>query len=216
MAGGGGDRSGSRKVDLKQLDCYRATRGTFRVLDVPDLRHLAIQGHGDPDGEEYAAALAALYPVAYAVKFASKVDLGRDYVVMPLEGLWWADDMDAFTSARDRTRWDWLLLTVVPDWVDDSLVEAAALRVRAKKGVPARLDDVSLQTLSEGRCVQTLHVGSYDDETEVLRRLHEEYVPQNGLRLTGRHHEIYLSDPRRVAPEKLRTVLRQPVAEVLA
>jgi hypothetical protein len=192
VAGGGGDRTGSGKVDLKQLDCYRATRGAFRVLDVPDLRHLAIQGHGDPNGEEYAAALAALYPVAYAVKFASKVDLGRDYVVMPLEGLWWADDMDAFTSARDKARWDWLLLTVVPDWVDDDLVEAATARVRAKKDVPARLDDVS------------------------LRLLHEEYLPRNALQPTGRHHEIYLSDPRRVAPQRLRTVLRQPVAEVAA
>lgn len=213
MATAGGNGSG--KVDLKQLDCYRATRGRFRVLDVPDLRHLAIRGHGDPNGPAFATALASLYPVAYGVKFASKQQLGRDYVVMPLEGLWWADDMDTFTAARDKTRWDWLLLTVVPDWVDDALVADAVARVRAKPEVPERLDDVVLGTLSEGRCVQTLHVGSFDDEAEVLRELHDEFVPANGLRLTGRHHEIYLSDRRRVAPEKLRTVLRQPV-EVVA
>lgn len=209
MAGGGG--GSSDKVDLKRLDCYRAQRGRFRVLDVPDLRHLAVRGHGDPNGPAFAEALAALYPVAYALKFASKQQLGRDYVVMPLEGLWWAEDMDAFTSARDKARWDWELLTVVPDWVDDDLLAGAVARLRTKAEVPARLEDVTLQTLSEGRCVQTLHVGSYDDETEVLRELHEEFVPAHGLRLTGRHHEIYLSDRRRVAPERLRTILRQPV-----
>jgi hypothetical protein len=212
MAGSAGNGTGSDKVDLKKLDCYRAERDEFRVLDVPDLRHLAIQGHGDPNGDEYATALAALYPLAYAVKFASKVEVGRDYVVMPLEGLWWADDMQAFTAARDKSQWDWLLLTVVPDWVDDDLVATARERVRAKDDVPARLDDVSLQTLAEGRCVQTLHVGSYDDEADVLRRMHEEFLPHHGLRMTGRHHEVYLSDPRRVAPERLRTLLRQPVA----
>lgn len=206
-----GAATGSDKVDLKKLDCYRAPRGRFRVLDVPDLRHLAIQGHGDPNGVEFATALASLYPVAYALKFASKQQLGRDYVVMPLEGLWWADDMDAFTSARDKSRWDWLLLTVVPDWVDDDLLADAVARLRGKKEVPERLDDVTLRTLSEGRCVQTLHVGSYDDEAQVLRRLHEELVPGEGLRMSGRHHEIYLSDRRRVAPAKLRTILRQPV-----
>lgn len=207
--------NGSSKVDLKQLDCYRATRGRFRVLDVPDLRHLAVRGHGDPNGPGFATALAALYPVAYAVKFASKQQLGRDYVVMPLEGLWWADDMDTFTIGRDKNRWEWLLLSVVPDWVDDALVADAVARVRAKPDVPGRLDDVALGTLSEGRCVQTLHVGSFDDEAGVLRELHEEFVPANGLRMTGRHHEIYLSDRRRVAPERLRTILRQPV-EVVA
>lgn len=203
--------NGPEKVDLRSLDCYRAPCGRFREVEVPDLRHLAIEGHGDPNGKEFAQALETLYPVAYTLKFASKA-AGRDYAVMPLEGLWWADDMDAFTSARDTSQWDWLLLVVVPDWIDDDAFAAAVATVRERKG-PRRIEDLRLQTLSEGRCVQTLHVGSFDDETEVLRRLHEEYLPGNGLRMTGRHHEIYLSDPRRTAPQNLRTILRQPVAE---
>lgn len=200
------------KTDLKKtLDAYRAQRGRFRLLDVPDQRYLMLDGHGDPNTPAFAEAVETLYPVAYALKFASKQDLGRDFVVMPLEGLWWASDMDSFTVARDKSHWDWTLLILQPDWVGPELFAAAVERVRARRG-PARLGEVRLETLSEGRCVQTLHVGSFDDEAEVLARIHDEFVPGNGLRLTGRHHEIYLSDFRRVAPERRRTILRQPVA----
>lgn len=200
------------KVDLKKgLDCYRAKRGQFRIVDVPDLQYLMVDGHGDPNtSPAFTEAVEALYPLAYTVKFASKRDLGRDYVVMPLEGLWWSDDMDSFTAARDKSRWDWTLMIMLPDWIDDGMFAAAADQVRAK-GRPARIDDVRLERLSEGRCVQTLHVGAFDDEAEVLARMHDEFIPGNGLRMTGRHHEIYLSDTRRVAPEKQRTILRQPV-----
>lgn len=206
----------SEKTDFtKTLDGYRAQRGTFRLVDVPEMQYLMIDGHGDPNtAPEFAEAVAALYPVAYTLKFASKRELGRDYVVPPLEGLWRADDMDSFTVARDKSRWDWTLLLMVPDWIDHDRYSAAAEQVRAKKDRPARLDDVRLETLSEGRCVQTLHVGSYDDEAPVLAQLHHEFIPDSGLRMTGTHHEIYLSDRRRVAPEKMRTILRQPVATV--
>ena len=202
------------KVDHKKtLDAYRAERDQFRIVDVPELRYLAVDGHGDPNtSPAFAEAVEALYPVAYTLKFASKRELGRDYVVMPLEGLWWADDMDAFTAARDKSRWDWTLLIMVPDWTDRQMFDAAVAQVRAKGG-PARLGDVRLETLAEGRCVQTLHVGSFDAEAETLARMHDEYIPANGLRRTGRHHEIYLSDFRKVAPEKQRTILRQPVAD---
>lgn len=200
------------KVDLKRtLDSYRAKAGEFRVLDLPPLRYLAVDGHGDPNtSAEYAAALEALYPVAYAVKFASKRDLGRDYVVPPLEGLWWADDMAVFTSARDKALWDWSMLLLVPDWVPDAVVAQAVEQVRTKRA-PTRLDDVRLETLEEGSCVQTLHVGSYDDEADVLAELHDRVIPEAGFRMTGRHHEVYLSDPRRTDPARLRTILRQPV-----
>lgn len=190
------------KDDLKKsLDSYRARRGQFRILDVPARRYLMADGHGDPNSSPaFTEAVEALYPVAYALKFTSKRDLGRDYVVPPLEGLWWAQDMAAFTSARDKSRWDWTLLLLVPDWVGDELVEhAIGSRVR-------------LETLTEGRCVQTLHVGTFDDEAPVLARMHDEFIPENGLRPVGTHHEIYLSDVRRTAPEKRRTILRQPVA----
>ncbi|MDG4808754.1 GyrI-like domain-containing protein [Micromonospora sp. WMMD1120] len=200
------------KVDFRRtLDAYRAQRGRFRLVDVPDMRYLMVDGHGDPNtAPAFTEAIETLYPVAYTLKFASKRDLGRDYVVPPLEGLWWAEDMTSFTTARDKSLWNWTLLLMVPDWIDESMVAAAVGQAGAKRR-PARLDDVRVQTLSEGRCVQTLHIGSFDDETAVLAHLHDEFIPGNGLRMSGRHHEIYLSDFRRVAPDRRRTILRQPV-----
>lgn len=200
------------KTDFKkELDAYQAKRGQFRVLDVPTMQFLMVDGHGDPNtAPEYAQALEALYPLAYKLKFASKRELGRDYVVMPLEGLWWADNMDSFTTGRNKSQWDWTMMIMVPDWIDAAMLAEARDQVSAKDR-PARLDDVRLETLTEGWCVQTLHVGSYDDEAPLLDRMHNEFIPEQGLRMTGKHHEIYLGDPRKVAPEKLRTILRQPV-----
>lgn len=195
----------------KTLDSYRATRGRFRVLDLSERQYLMIDGHGDPNtAPAYREALEALYPVAYTLKFASKTELDLDYVVPPLEGLWWADDMDAFTTRRDKSLWSWTMLLFVPEWIDQSRFAAAVEAVRAKSD-PTRLDEVRLEPLTEGRCVQTLHVGSFDDEGPVLERMHDEFIPSQGLRRSGKHHEIYFSDVRRVAPEKWRTILRQPV-----
>ncbi|MEV1330377.1 GyrI-like domain-containing protein [Micromonospora costi] len=204
------------KTDFKKtLDAYQARQGRFRVVDVPDMRYLMIDGHGDPDtSPAFTEAVEALYPVAYKLKFASKRDLGRDYVVPPLEGLWWAEDMAAFTVARDKSRWDWTLMLMVPDWIDQAMVTTAVEQTRARRQ-PARLDEVRLETLSEGRCVQTLHVGSFDDEADVLAHLHHQVIPDHGFRMAGTHHEIYLSDLRKVAPEKQRTILRQPVTTEL-
>ena len=201
------------KIDFKrELDAYQARRGRFRIVQVPEMQYLMIDGHGDPNtSPAFGKAVAALYPVAYKLKFASKRDLGRDYVVMPLEGLWWAENMDAFTVSRDKSRWDWTLMIMVPDWIDQHTF-AAAVEQAGAKGRPARLGDVRLESLSEGRCVQTLHLGSYDDEGPTLERLHGEFLPANGLVPSGRHHEIYLSDARKVEPARLRTILRQPVA----
>lgn len=200
------------KIDLKkELDSFRARRGEFRIIDVPPMHYLMVDGHGDPNtAQEYADALAALYPVAYKLKFASKQQLDRDYVVPPLEALWWAEDMEAFTSERDKSHWDWTTMIMTPDWITEAMFDLAREKV-AEKEPPASLDKVRLETLHEGRCVQTLHVGSYDGEAGVLATMHDEFIPQAGLRLTGKHHEIYLSDPRRVEPAKLRTILRQPV-----
>lgn len=200
------------KVDLKKaLDSYRARQGEFRVLEVPPLPYLMVDGHGDPNtAQEYADALATLYPVAYKLKFASK-NAGRDYVVPPLEALWWAEDMDTFTRARDKSRWDWTAMIMTPDWITEQTFDDAVSTVGAKDR-PASLGKVRLEMLTEGTCVQTLHIGSYDDEGPVLEELHKRFIPANGLRMTGKHHEIYLSDPRRAEPAKLRTILRQPVA----
>lgn len=200
------------KVDFKKsFDIYRAPRGRFQIVEVPDLQYLMLDGQGDPNtAPAFTEAIETLYPVAYRLKFRSKTDLGRDYVVPPLEGLWWAEDMTSFTSVRDKSRWQWTLMIMAPDWIDDALVADALAQV-ARKDAAARLGDIRLDTLSERQCVQTLHVGAFDDEAEVLARMHDEFIPANGLQLSGIHHEIYLSDFRRVAPEKRRTILRQPV-----
>lgn len=203
----------AEKVDFKKtLDSYRAKRGRFQVVDVPDMQYLMIDGHGDPNtSPAFAEAIETLYPLAYNLKFSSKRELDRDYVVPPLEGLWWADDMDTFTVARDKSRWDWTLMLMVPDWIGHNLFATAVEQVGAKSR-PQRLDEVRWESLSEGRCVQTLHVGSFDDEADVLAEMHDGFIPEQGLRMVGKHHEIYLSDFRKVAPEKRRTILRQPVA----
>ncbi|MFG1777416.1 GyrI-like domain-containing protein [Micromonospora sp. NPDC049048] len=204
----------TQKTDFKKsLDAYRAERDRFRIVELPDTQYLMIDGHGDPNtSPAFSDAVETLYPVAYKMKFASRNELGRDYVVPPLEGLWWADEMDSFTTGRDKSRWHWTLMIMVPDWVGRDTFTAAVTQAGARNR-PSRIDDIRLETLSEGRCVQTLHVGSFDDEAGVLARLHHEFVPGNGLRMVGRHHEIYLSDFRRVAPERRRTILRQPVAD---
>ena len=176
-------------LDFKrELECYTAKRNSPQVTDVPDLQYLMIDGHGDPNTPVYVDAVSALYPVAYKLKFASKKDLDRDYVVMPLEGLWWADDMDTFTTARDKTQWDWTLMIMAPAWITAEMFTDAVEQVGS----------------------------AYDDEAELLRYIHEEFIPDQGLKMVGKHHEIYLSDPRRAEPAKLRTILRQPVADARA
>jgi len=205
--------TGVMKIDFKKtLDAYSARHNTFRTLVVPPLSYLMIDGHGDPNSApQYAEAIAAIYPVAYALKFASKNNLDRDYVVPPLEALWWAEDLNSFTTERDKSEWNWTTMIMVPDWIDRPMFEAAVATAASKSNSDAS-SRVRLETLDEGLCVQTLHIGSYDDETPVLEELHRRYIPESGLTMTGKHHEIYLSDARRVEPAKLRTILRQPVA----
>ncbi|MCU1559046.1 MAG: hypothetical protein JWN09_3041 [Microbacteriaceae bacterium] len=118
--------------------------------------------------------------------------------------------MDSFAAARDKSQWDWTLMLMVPDWTDQAMF-ASAVEQAGTKNQPARLDDLRLENLSEGRCAQTLHVGSFDDEADVLKQLHHDFIPDNGFRMVGTHHEIYLSDFRRVPPESQRTILRQPI-----
>lgn len=203
----------------KTLDSYRAKRGEFRVLEVPPLQYLMIDGAGDPNTSPvYAEAVSALFPVAYTLKFSSRAELGIDTVVMPLEGLWHAEDMASFTSRRDKSAWQWTLLLMVGDHVTPDLFARAVDAVEAKSAkkrepLPA-LRSVRLETLQEGLCVQMLHIGPFDDEAPVLEELHDRFIPDNGLRMTGRHHEVYLSDIRRTDPAKLRTILRQPVARI--
>src|SRR5690606_8597510 len=136
--------------------------------------------------------------------------LDRDYAVPPLEGLWWAEDMDSFTVARDKSAWDWTMMIMQPEWITGAMFEAACQAAGKGKELAA-LPGLRLEAYDEGLSVQIMHVGSYDDEAPVLHRLHHEFLPAQGYQPAGKHHEIYLGDPRRTAPEKLKTVLRQPV-----
>jgi hypothetical protein len=196
------------KRELKQ--CYAPKNTDWALIDVPEQQFVAIDGRGDPNtSAEYAHAVEALHAVAYTIKFASKRAVGRDFVVAPLEGLWWADDPQAFT-ARAKDSWQWTMLISQPDWVSEDMIEDAERVALAKKGLPT-IADVRRETLREGTSAQVLHVGPYDDEGPVLAKLHNEYLRANKLRMSGRHHEIYLSDRRKTGPAKLRTILRQPV-----
>ena len=197
------------KVDLKRAEkaYYSAPQGDWADTVVPSYSYLMVDGQGSPgDGADYARALGVLYPLAYAVKFHSKRELGRDYAVPPLEGLWWADDRSAFTQAGRRDEWRWTLMQMVPQWITADHV-AAARTSKAKTDTSA----VRLGRHEDGRSLSILHVGSFADEAPVLHRLHHAVMPAQGLAFNGEHHEIYLSDPRRTPPDKLRTILRQPV-----
>lgn len=200
-----------QKIDVRKLwpNLYSAPAGKFVTVDVPSLRYVTVDGHGDPNRDpSYQSALQWLYSVSYAMKFAAKSDLGRDYVVPPLEGLWSADDPADFV-ARRKDRWRWTMMILAPEFLELSMFASAVQKARNKLGDPP--PSLRLETLHEGQCLQVLHVGRYEAEGPILNTLHCELMPARGLTFAGPHHEIYLSDPRRVAPDKLKTLLRQPV-----
>jgi hypothetical protein len=202
------------KVDFRRErpDLYAPGKNDFSIVEVPPFEFLSVDGHGDPNtSPDYAAALEALYALSYAAKFASKNDLGRDYVVAPLEGLWHSEHRDAFPN-RNKDQWSWTMMIRQPDWITDEVRDAARAKVE-KKDLPA-LANVRAQRFEEGKSVQILHIGSYDDEAETIARLHSEYLPDQGLTENGLHHEIYLNDPRRTEPSKLKTILRQPARPI--
>ena len=172
-----------------------------------------IDGKGDPgSAPEYIQALETLYPVAYKTKFIAKNQLEKDYVVPPLEGLWWAKDMASFTDNYDRNEWLWTMMIMQPEWITSEIIDEAK-RQAAKKSPDGKFEKLRFECFEEGQSLQCLHIGSYADEAPVLARLHDEIMPRDGYGFNGKHHEIYLSDPRRVAPEKLKTILRQPVTK---
>ncbi len=191
---------------------YAPNPGDFHVVEVPELSFLMTDGHGDPNvSTAYTAAVEALFSLSYAVRAIAKSALGRVHTVGPLEGLWSADDPRAFV-ARDKCAWDWTMMIAQPAWISPDIV-GDAMKKAQKKSLPA-LERVRFEPYTEGTSVQILHIGSYDSEAPVLARLHGEYLSQHGLTFNGKHHEVYLSDPRRTETAKLRTILRQPVASV--
>ena len=198
------------KRELKQL--YAPKNRDWQLLMIPPQRFIAVDGHGDPNtAEAYAEAVTALYGVAYVIKFACKREATeRDFVVAPLEGLWYTDDASAFT-ARAKALWSWTLLIAQPSWVTDAMIDTAIDSPRLQKAGLAGLEQVHVENIDEGLSAQLLHVGSYDDEAPALKRLHDEFLPHHDLAPGDPHHEIYLSDPRKTERAKLKTVLRQPV-----
>lgn len=198
------------KIDYKRELGELYTAGPQPALiDVPTLSYAMIDGHGDPNtAAEYTEAVETLYAFSYAAKFAVKHRGGVDFVVMPLEGLWWVPDMSKFTTA-DKSAWDWTMMIVQPAAVTAEIVDHALGKVAAKKGADAAAR-LRLERFDEGLSAQVMHRGPYASEGPTIARLHA-FIAGAGHELVGKHHEIYLSDPRRTAPEKMKTILRQPV-----
>ena len=198
------------KIDLKReyRDLYTASNDCT-VVEVPALAYLMIDGSGDPNtAREYKDAVSALFSVAYKTKFIAKADTGLDHTVMPLEGLWWTDDMADF-SVEDKSNWKWTMLIAQPDHVEPVHVAEAIDHAATKKKLDAA-SSVRLERWEEGTAAQLLHIGPYAEEAPNIERLHD-FITGSQMSLRGRHHEIYLSDPSRVAPEKMKTIIRQPV-----
>ncbi|NKQ55889.1 hypothetical protein HFP15_23720 [Amycolatopsis sp. K13G38] len=191
---------------------YKVRKGAVDIVNVPELGFVVVAGSGAPEGAEFAAAIQALYAVSYGAHFLLKKQVGQAPHVMPLEALWWVDDMSEGQASflnTDRGLWHWQAMIMQPDPIEAGIVATAIAQAREKKASPA-LDQLVYQRWSEGRCAQLLHIGPYAEEAASIARLHEA-IADAGYRVRGHHHEIYLGDPRRSAPDKLRTILRHPI-----
>lgn len=201
------------KLDLrKELKKYYTARKKPEIIDVPSGKFFTIVGRGEPGGEAYISALDALYGLSYTLKFKCKAD-GMDFTVMTLEGLWWWNDSTIFDlkNAPPREDWNWKSMIRQPDFISQEMLDEIKPQVKEKKG--PKVDEVILEIFHEGLSVQIMHVGPYSEEGPTIEMLHD-FIKENGYNMRGRHHEIYLSDPRRTAPERLRTILRQPIEKM--
>lgn len=198
------------KADMRKLlkDLYTAGPQP-KLVEVPPLTYFMIDGQGDPNASaDFQAAVEALYSLSYTRKFeVKKSDPEHDYVVMPLSGLWWADDPADF-AGLNKEKWYWTLMIAQPPPLTEARFAALVEQVRRKKDLPA-LERVRLETLEEGLAAQVMHMGPYSEEGPTIQRLFE-FIEAQGRKLFGKHHEIYMSDPRRVAPEKWKTIIRHP------
>ena len=196
------------KKELKHL--YGSSSKKVVIVEVPSMNYFMVDGEGGPAAESYQQAIEALYGLSFTVKFDVKKGVGLDYTVMPLEGLWWAKDITAFSADR-KDEWQWKMMIMQPDYVTAKHVNAATKQLREKKN-PLALDKIRFESYHEGPSVQILHIGPYDDEGPTIAQMHK-FIDENGYQLHMKHHEIYLSDPRRSKPEKLKTVLRQLITK---
>ena len=201
-----------KKVDYKKKlkHLYGPSSKKIVIVEVPPMNYFMVDGEGGPAAESYQQAIEALYGLSFTVKFDVKKGVGPDYTVMPLEGLWWAKDITAFSADR-KDEWLWKMMIMQPDYVTAKHVNAATKQLREKKN-PLALDKIRFDSYHEGFSVQILHIGPYDDEGPTIAQMHK-FIDENGYQLHMKHHEIYLSDPRRSKPEKLKTVLRQPITK---
>jgi hypothetical protein len=201
----------AKKIDLRKdlKHLYGPSAKKVVQVDVPAFRFLMLDGEGDPNtSPEYRQAVEALFSVSYTVKFmVKKGPQALDYAVMPLEGLWWADDMSTFI-AGDKSKWKWTLMIMQPHFVGTEAVLSAISEVKTKKSLPA-VDKLRLENFTEGLCAQVLHVGPFSDEGPTIQKVHDFIHSRSSL--AGKHHEIYLSDIRRAAPARWRTIIRQPM-----
>jgi len=200
------------KIDLKKQfkQLYGPSAREAMMVEVPEMNFLMIGGVGDPNkSQEFQEAIDALYSISYTLKFMLKKGKeALDFVVMPLEGFWWTDDMTQF-SMDNKDIWKWTLMIAQPEQVTEELFKKALDQARKKKDSPA-LAKVRLQSFHEGLAAQIMHIGPYSAEGPTVEKLHG-FIREKGYKLRGKHHEIYLSDPRRSTPERMKTVLRQPV-----
>ena len=199
------------KRDLKKemKPFYKTVASKVVTVDVPELSFLKIDGEGDPNTSiAYKNAVEALFSLSYALKFAiKKGPLAIDYGVMPLEGLWWADDMEQFEHTP-KSEWKWTAMIMQPEMVTEALIQEVLETVKKKKDLPT-LEKLRFETYKEGRAAQILHIGPFSEEGPTIQKVHD-YIWELGCELKGKHHEIYLSDIRRAAPEKWKTIIRQP------
>ena len=203
-----------QKIDLKKQlkHLYNPSLKQKTAVDVPKMNFLMIDGQGDPNtSEAYQNAVEALFAVSYAIKLMiKKSEIAADYTVMPLEGLWWVDDMTQF-SLVDKDAWKWTSMIMQPEYMTEELFKEARIQIEKKKGLAA-LSEIRFEAFHEGQAAQIMYIGPYaEEEAPTIEKIHN-FIKEQGNNLRGRHHEIYLSDPRRTAPEKLKTIIRQPFA----
>jgi hypothetical protein len=192
-------------------ELYLPAADEFVLVDVPDLQFVMIDGEGDPRGAAFTHAMRWLFAAIYPMKRAAKERMGKRFVEPPLEALWWADDLNDLVSGN-RDKFKWRLMIVTADWVDKDLFDQAVALASARLGEPP--SSLRLERFAEGTSVQIMHIGPNSEEAATVTRLYHQFLPAHHLVPNGQYHEIYLTDPNRVAPEQRKTVLRQPVRHV--